>query len=490
MSWIDFLDMSASQYPFKTALVEQQSGRRLTYQELNLEVNRLAQLFSSNGLKHGDRMAYLAHNNLEHVTFFLACARLGVLFVPLNFRLAVGELKEILERVEPKLFLARGEWKIDEFYMQNPDDLKNDSRKFEFTEVSLEAPLLMLFTSGSTGTPKGVLFHGEMLATNQTETCRGWGLKASDVAMVETPFFHTGGYNVLCLPLLSLGGTLIIAEKFDVTNFIQTIQTEKVSVYFGVPTMFQMISEDSRFDQIDFSSLRFFISGGAHCPVELIKTYQAKNLMFKQGFGLTEVGPNCFLLDESDAINKVGSIGKAMPHTEVLLMKDDGTPAQTNEVGELLLRGPHVTCGYWNEPERYRDSLFDGYFKTGDLAQKDQDGFYFIAGRKKDMYISGGENVYPAEVEKVLRSHYQILEAVVVSVPHQKWGEVGMALLRSEKEMGLVEINSFLSDKLCRYKQPHFVKHLSQFPLLASGKIDKVLLKEKAHHWMQTEEWV
>ena len=490
MSWIDFLDHTADLYPFKTALVEQQSGRRLTYQELNHEVTRLAQLFASNGLRAGDRLAYLALNNLEHVTFFLACAKLGALFVPLNFRLSVGEIKEILERIEPKLFLGRGEWKIDGFEMQNPDDLKMTIDQVQLTEVGLKAPLLMLFTSGSTGTPKGVLFHGEMLKSNQTETCRGWGLKASDVAMVETPFFHTGGYNVLCLPLLSLGGTVIIAEKFDVTNFIETVQSEKVSVYFGVPTMFQMISEDSRFNQIDFSSMRFFISGGAHCPVELIKTYQAKNLMFKQGFGLTEVGPNCFLLDEGDAIAKVGSIGQPMPHTEVLLMKDDGTPAKDNEVGELMLRGPHVTCGYWNEPERYRESLFDGFFKTGDLAQRDEEGFYFIAGRIKDMYISGGENVYPAEVEKVLRSHPQILEAVVVPVPHQKWGEVGMALLRSEKEMELSEVNHFLGDKLCRYKQPHFVKQLSQFPLLASGKIDKVLLKEKAHRWMQTGEWV
>lgn len=486
MSWINFLDQSVKNFPNKMAIIEQKSGVRFTYQELSAEVQKLAEKLNFRGVKIGDRVAYLANNNIEHVTLFLACARLGAIFVPLNFRLSCLELEEILTRIEPKLFLGRGEWDLN---FETLDQLV-EQKSFLAPEVGNNLPLLMLFTSGSTGQPKGVLFHGEMLLTNQRETCKGWGLQSSDVAMVETPFFHTGGYNVLCLPLIYLGGTIIIAEKFDVTNFVKTLESEKISVYFGVPTMFQMISEDPRFNTVDFSSIRFFISGGAYCPVELIKTYQEKGLMFKQGFGLTEVGPNCFLLAEEDAIKKVGSIGRPMPHTEVLLLKDDGSNAGVGEVGELLLRGPHVTCGYWNEFDRYRESLFDGYFKTGDLARLDADGFYYIAGRKKDMYISGGENVYPAEVEKALRSLEGVHEAVVVPVPHEKWGEVGLALLRSDKNYQLNELKSSLNDRLSRYKQPHYLQIVKEFPLLASGKIDRVQLKEKALDWAQKGEWV
>jgi fatty-acyl-CoA synthase len=272
---------------------------------------------------------------------------------------------------------------------------------------------------------------------------------------------------------MSIGATSIIAEKFDLENVYQTIESEKLSVYFAVPTMFQMISEDKKFKKTSFDHIRFFISGGAYCAQELIESYQEKGLMFKQGFGLTEVGPNCFLLNESDAIRKLGSIGKPMPHSEVMVIKEDGSEALAGEVGELLIRGPHICKGYYNQPERFRDSLFDGYFKTGDLARFDEEGFYFIVGRKKDMYISGGENVYPAEVEKRIVTHPSILEAAVVAVDCEKWGEVGFAFLRSEKDISVEELREYLNPLLSRYKHPHFVMNKKTFPCLDSGKIDR-----------------
>lgn len=487
MAWINFLDDIKNKYPTHTALTDQATGRTLNYASLVEEVDAWAWQLKDWNVKKGDRVAYLNTNTLEHITLFLASARLGALFVPLNFRLAAEELAEIVDRIEPKAFIGSGECELpmkgDYPYHSLESVSLVDLEKrgpFETVSTSMKDPLLMLFTSGTTGTPKGVMFHGEMLKTNQEQTCKNWGLLSSDKTLVETPFFHTGGYNVLCLPLLSIGGTSVLAKKFDLDNVYETLEKEKLSVYFAVPTMFQMIQEDPRFEKTEFTSIRFFISGGAHCPQELIEAYQDKNLMFKQGFGLTEVGPNCFLLDEQDAIRKVGSIGKPMPHSEVVLVKEDGTHAKACEVGELLIRGPHVCLGYFNQEERFRDSCFDGYFKTGDLAKFDSEGFYYIVGRKKDMYISGGENVYPAEVEKRIRTHKLIHDAVVVAVPSEKWGEVGYCFLRSEADMDIEEMREFLNPLLSRYKHPHFIERLEEFPLLASGKVDRKTLQAKA----------
>ncbi|MCR9203103.1 MAG: AMP-binding protein [Halobacteriovoraceae bacterium] len=487
MAWINFLDEVKNKFPTHTALIDQATDRSLNYQSLVEEVDAWAWKLREWNVQKGDCVAYLKTNSLEHITLFFACARLGALFVPLNFRLACEELAEIVDRVEPKIFLGSGECDLPlrgqyQYIDIEEVELETSLAKggFSTIESSMTDPLLMLFTSGTTGTPKGVMFHGEMLKSNQDQTCQNWGLVSTDKTLVETPFFHTGGYNVLCLPLLSIGGTSVLANKFDLDNVFETMEREKLSVYFGVPTMFQMIQEDTRFEKTSFESLRFFISGGAHCPKELIEAYQAKSLMFKQGFGLTEVGPNCFLLDEKDAIRKVGSIGKPMPHSEVTLIKEDGIAAKENEVGELMIRGPHVCLGYFKQEERFKDCVFDGYFKTGDLAKFDKDGFYYIVGRKKDMYISGGENVYPAEVEKRIRTHNEIFDAVVVAVPCEKWGEVGYCYLRGAKEFNVEDMREFLNPLLSRYKHPHFIERLEEFPLLASGKVDRKTLQAKA----------
>lgn len=484
MAWINFLNEITNKYPTRTALIDQIDDRSLTYKGLDEEVNAWAWQLENWGVVPGDRVAYLNTNSLEHITIFLACAKISAIFVPLNFRLAEGELAEIVDRIEPKALITtepcelplKGEY--PRYILSSADLSKREA--FPTVKSSMSDPLLMLFTSGTTGTPKGVLFHGEMLATNQRETCENWGLLSDDKTLVETPFFHTGGYNVLCLPLMSIGGTSILASKFDLDNVFKTMIRERLTVYFAVPTMFQMISEDERFSSNTFESVRFFISGGAYCPKELIELYQKKKLNFKQGFGLTEVGPNCFLLDEEDAIRKVGSIGKPMPHSEVKLFKDDGTEAAVEEVGELLIRGPHVCAGYFNQEKRFDDSIFDGYFKTGDLAKKDREGFYYIVGRKKDMYISGGENVYPAEVEKKIRSHKDVHEAVVVAVNDEKWGEVGYCYLRANKEFDVSSLREYLGPHLSRYKHPHYVEMVKEFPLLASGKINRIELQAKA----------
>jgi fatty-acyl-CoA synthase len=378
----------------------------------------------------------------------------------------------------------------EDFNYQNIQNLKFPKKN---TSVKLHTvndldPCLMLFTSGTTGKPKGVLLHGKMLRSNQIETCRGWGLRSTDKTIVETPFFHTGGYNVLCLPLLSIGGEIIIAAEFNLKTLFETIQKDKITVYFGVPTMFQMMLEHSRVDNVDFSSIRFFVSGGAHCPQKVIESFQKKGIVFKQGFGLTEVGPNCFLLEEKDAIRKLGSIGRPMPHSHVFLLNKNNEKAKVNEIGEIVISGPHLCAGYYKDQQLFSASCFKSAFRTGDLAKFDSEGFYTIVGRKKDMYISGGENIYPAEVEKVILDIESVAQAIVVSRPDNKWGEVGVAFLHSTTHFSIEELRNLLTNKLSRYKHPHQIKYLEEFPLLANGKIDRKKLSEWANHsWRENE---
>jgi fatty-acyl-CoA synthase len=482
--WIDFLEKNAHVYDDKVAIIDQGSARRLTYAELNREVDSWAGVLQSHGVEKNDAIAFLNSTNcLEHLTLMFACAKIGALFVPLNFRLSNVEIENVVKALEPKLYLGVGEkvLNVETKYLDVKKIHLKDYPTYKENKSTYDDTILMLYTSGSTGVPKGVMFHGNMLVSNQIETCKGWGLTPNDVTLVETPFFHTGGYNVLLLPLLYLGGTAILAQSFNPDNVFNCIEQEKVSVYFGVPTMFQMLLEKPRFNECDFSSIRFFVSGGAACAIPMIEEYQKKGLMFKQGFGLTEVGPNCFLLDEKDAIEKAGSIGRPMPHSRVRVINKEGKDVGVNEPGELLLAGPHVCNGYYKNNQAFEETFKDGFFYTGDLVRFDEDGFFFVVGRIKDMYISGGENVYPGEVEKQITGHSDISEAVVVSVPSEKWGEVGFAFLKtSGVDITTDALREYLNPLLSRYKHPHYIQCMGEFPLLPNGKVDRKTLKSEA----------
>ncbi len=482
MGWIEFFNKVSLNEPGKTAIIDQATGVRWSYRKLRLEVDRWACFFQEQGVQKGDRIALLAKNRLEHVSIFFALAHLGAIFVPLNWRLSTKELQSILNRISPSFLIYDEDNELS--FNGNKIDLRvwllPSKYKFKTVATSKKDPLLMLFTSGTTGDPKGVLFHGEMLEANQWATVKEWGLRKEDISIVETPFFHTGGYNVLLLPLLLIGGTIVLSKGFDGVGTLNLIELEKVTIYFGVPTMFQRMCESINFKDSKFKKVRFFISGGAPCPANLIEAYQKKGISFRQGFGMTEVGPNCFSLEKKFAISKMGSIGKPMKHTRVMVLNKNGEYAGIDEVGELLLAGPHLCAGYYDEEERFKNSCKGEFFKTGDLVRFDKDGFFFVVGRSKEMYISGGENVYPAEVEKALKDYPAIDEVVVVSVPSEKWGEVGYAFYRGDKDVKLESVRRFLNPTLCRFKHPGFIKKIDDFPLLGSGKIDKNNLKNQA----------
>lgn len=490
MSWVDFLLEHKSRHPDRVAIVDVRSALELTYAELWEEVLSAATWIHNKGVSQGDRVALLAKNRLEHLTLFFACAKIGAIFVPLNFRLAHEELRETLDLIDPTLFFSSMEYQAsfpESLCLENIswEDLSPQEASC-FPKVSLDRPLLMLFTSGSTGRPKGVLLHGRMLLTNQVQTVRAWGLRPDDHTLVETPFFHTGGYNVLCLPLLYIGAKVTLSESFAPDTVFQAIEEWGVSVYFGVPTMFQVLRDHPRFEEVDFKSLRFFVSGGAACPAALIQDYQAKSVLFKQGFGLTEIGPNCFLLEESEAIRKAGSIGKPMPHSDVLVLKNDGRPAQAYESGELLIKGDHLCAGHFKREEEFKKSLYEGYFRTGDLVEFDSEGFFYVVGRLKDMYISGGENVYPGEVERKCEEIEGVDQAVVVAVPDEKWGEVGLAWLHgpTPELFTIDQLKELLRHKVSSYKRPHYMKWVKEWKTLPNAKIDRIYYQNQAKRYV------
>ncbi|MBF0137519.1 MAG: AMP-binding protein [Magnetococcales bacterium] len=481
--WYDFIAQFSREKPDHPAIIDKITQTTYTYRSMASVIRQWGNFLHARGIGQGDRVVLLAPACMEHILLFFACAKVGAILVPLNHRLPPVELAGILELVEPQLFLGAVDppagQKFPYFHFSSLDWNASWPEAPDH-EVADADPMLMLFTSGSTGMPKGVLFHATMIMANMHGTVDSGVLEASDVSIVNTPFFHTGAYHVFLLPLLSMGGTLLLFDRFDPGGVLQAIREEGITIFWAVPTMFQAIHDHSDFVWTDFSRIRCLLSGGAPLSVALIKAYHARGVPFKQGFGLTEVGPNCFLLDTEACWQRPDSIGKPMRHSQVMVVDDQGHPVGPDQPGELLIAGPHLCKGYWRNDDLFRASLLDGYFRTGDLVRYDQEGFFFVVGRKKEMYISGGENVYPGEVEKHILTHPDISQAVVVAVSDAKWTEVGFLFIVARRDMSLDELRHHLDQRLVRFKHPHHMRRLEALPLLANGKINRVGLREMA----------
>lgn len=487
----DWLNRWSMYTPEKVAVICTATGRSLTYSELNRRADRLAQAMRTTlGIGKGDRVAVLAHNCVETLELFYATGKLGAVMVPLNWRLATAEVRYILNDAEPKaLFFGPEFAKIAQelapdltiahvvAYEDGYEPLlagAGDAPLAE-TEIGLDDAHLILYTSGTTGFPKGAILTHGTITWNAINTQVGWDLRHDDVTLTHTPFFHTGGFNVLTTPLMHRGGTVVLMKQFEAVKSLELIAQHRATVVFAVPTMFEMMRDCAAFATVDLSSVRFFVTGGAPCPIPLIEAYAARGLTFKQGYGLTEAGPNCFTLDGRDAVRKAGSVGFPNMHVDCRLVDDDGKDVAAGEVGELLIRGPHVFPGYWRNPDATEKALQGGWLHTGDLVRRDHEGYFYIVDRKKDMFISGGENVYPAELEKALSGHPGILEAAVIGVPDAKWGEVGRAIVAARVEGSLTEaeVIAFLGDKVARFKIPKSVVFVPALPRNPTGKVVK-----------------
>jgi len=302
------------------------------------------------------------------------------------------------------------------------------------------------------------------------------------VAFLNMPLYHTGGWHVLFTPLMQLGGRVILQSRFDAARCNELVGAEGITILFGVPTTLRMMWEAPNFAAADFSSVRCAIFGGESCPLPVIEAYRQRGVAMRQGYGLTEAGPNCFSLPAEDAFRKPGSIGFANFYVGVRLVKEDGSEAGVGEVGELWMKGPHVFAGYWANPEATAETLSNGWIATGDLMTRDDEGYYFVVGRKKQMYVSGGENVYPVQVERILQLHEAVALAAVIGVPDPKWGETGWAFVKPHANCSLSEpeLADWCKQHMAKFQRPRKIVITDDLPVGPSGKIDKLLLAQRA----------
>jgi fatty-acyl-CoA synthase len=341
-------------------------------------------------------------------------------------------------------------------------------------------PWAILYTSGTTGHPKGAICTHGMFFWNAINIGHAVGLTAKATNLNVLPTFHSGGLNLYTTPCLHLGARSINLREFDPVRVLELLVSGEITHFFGVPAIYQFLAEAPGWQAADLSRVESWACGGAPMPIALLQRYADRGVVIRQGMGLTETSPTVFLTDEAHAISKVGSVGKPALHTEIRVVDEEGADVGTDEIGELWVRGPNVTPGYWERPEANESSFTDGWLHTGDAARIDADGYVFIVDRWKDMYISGGENVYPAEVEQVLFHHPNVLDVAIIGVADERWGEVGMAVVvpRTPSDFDEAELLAFCDDKLARYKIPKQVRTIDELPRNAVGKVLKRTLRD------------
>ncbi|HWU06166.1 MAG TPA: long-chain fatty acid--CoA ligase [Streptomyces sp.] len=475
----------ARKTPHRTALV--QGDVQLTYGELHARATRLAHHLRRLGVRPGDRVAHLGPNRPSFLEVLFAAGQLGAVFVPLNTRLAEPELRHCLVDSGAGVLVHTPEF--EEFAascalphrVATGPGLEDELAACE--PVPIDVPVshsdnaLIMYTSGTTGRAKGaVLTHGNLI-WNSLNTLVDAEFGADVVTLLSAPLFHTAALNMTCLPTVLKGGTLVLEEAFSPRRTLDLIERHRVTVMFGVPAMYQQIAVEPRFDGADLSSVRMLMCGGAPVPEALIRAYQRRGLSFIQGYGMTEASPGVCLLDAEHALDKPGSAGLPQFFSDVRIVDPAGRNASR---GELLVEGPNVMRGYWNLPEETAAALQDGWFRSGDIALADEDGYVTIVDRAKDMIISGGENIYPAEVEKTLHEHPAVSDCAVIGVPDEKWGEVPRAVvvLSPGTDVSADDILAFLHGRLARYKIPKSLVLTDALPRSGTGKLLKPRIRQ------------
>ncbi len=477
----NWLDVWSRFSPNREAVYDLGTGRRWTYVQLRDEANAWAALLRDRGVCRGDRVAVLAENRGETLALLFAVADLGAVLFPMNWRLADAELSWQCAHAGPKVIFA------DDTHagrLQDAEPLVTPAPAAAKAPVGIEMsdPWVLMYTSGSSGRPKGALLTHQQLHWNAVNTTLACNLTAEDATLTFAPLFHTGGMNCLTTPLLHRGGRVVLTPRLDVGESLATIAQEGITLLMGVPTIYQMMADHEDFETTDLTRVRDALCGGAALPNALLERYAGRNIPLRQGFGLTEVGPNCFSLPPTHTRSKAGTVGLPIHHVAAKLVREDGSECDVGEPGELWLKGPVVCGGYWNDPEATAKSITDGWFHTGDILTRDADGFFTVSGRKKEMFISGGENVYPAEVEAVIADCPGVALAAVVGIPDVRWGEVGVAYIegRPGHDIGSDAIRGFLAGRLAKYKQPKRIEVVVTLPRTGSGKIDKPALIRRA----------
>ncbi len=455
-------------------------GETWSYEAFARRIDDLAETLEAIGLRRGDRVGWLGLNHPKVFTLLLACARLGAVLVPFNWRLAAAELARIAEDCGPRLILHDEEFAHQAAALAGPGrviahharaipPLKHDPEP-PAPEEGQEAPLLIVYTSGATGRPKGAVLPVRAVAANAAMSVAAHGLTRESRALVVLPFFHVGGLNILPTPSFSIGAAVEIHERFEPAAALAAL-AGGVTHAIMVPTVMQAIMAQPGWAAADLSRLRALSIGSTDVPREIIAAVHARGVPMPQIYGATETGPFAIYQTVADAMETPGSIGRPGTLCEIRLARPDGSEAAPGEPGEILVKGPNILSGYWrNEAETVR-AIVDGWFHTGDVAVRDEAGLFWFADRIKHVVISGGENIYPAELERVLRPHPKVREVAVVGRPDPKWGEVPVAVIAPREPMTEAEALSAFNGVLARYKHPRAVVFVDALPRNAMGKV-------------------
>jgi fatty-acyl-CoA synthase len=520
--WVGALgERRATLTPDRTALVDRTTGERYTYADLDARANRTARLLADHDVGEGDRVAVLSRNRPELVDLYFAGGKTGAVLAPLSHRLAAGELVAMLNDVDPGLLVVE-----EPFDDLAADVLAHDDRSFEAAvrslstggehawapwheglpadgspvatvDRSMDDPRMLLHTGGSTGVPKEVVVTDGGILWNSVNTITAWGLRDDDVTPLTFPMFHTGGWHVITVPLFHMGGTVVLAREFDAGDVLQTVESEDASVLVAVPAMYRMMRDHGDWADVDLSTLRVAKSGGGPAREAVMEAWWDRGVDLSQGYGLTECGPNNFAMPDDWPHEKADTVGIPATHVDVRVVDDDGRELPAGEVGELEIAGPHAGDRYWRNPGETAETFgadgqgagdggrgageaptADGeWVSTGDLASVDEAGYVSIEGRKKNMFVSGGENVYPPAVEDAVAAHPAVEDVVVVPVEDEQWGQVGKAVYEGDPDLALEELRSFLDDRLARFKHPRHLAHVDALPMSGPSKIDRTAVE-------------
>lgn len=504
----DWIAHHALWTPEQMATIDLFSRRSFTYRALNERCARLAAYLAAHGVERGDRVAVLCHNSTDIFEVQFACRKLGAIFVPLNWRLAQAELSAILHDAAPRLlicgeeFRGVGEQLLAEGLVAGLVGIADGAADSDYEKGIASSPPLatsaevthddvwsIMYTSGTTGRPKGAIITYRMTIFTGLNGMMKTGVDQAARGLTFLPLFHVGGLFLMANFIFHAGGTNIVMRTFDAAATLDALCDAELAPThaFGVPTNFLLMSQLPQFSSADLSRTRCLCVGGAPSPMSLLEAYADKGVALQQGWGMTETATIGTVLTGDAAQAKIGSAGRAVMHAELAIVDEDMQPLPAGETGQLVIRGPTVTPGYWRQPEETARAFRDGWFLTGDAAYVDAQGYFYIVDRWKDMYISGGENVYPAEIESVLHRMPAVLEAAVIGVGDARWGEVGCAYIvrRAGATLTAEDVVDFCSQSLARFKLPRHVVFVDEIPHTAAGKIAKPELRRHYADAMQ-----
>lgn len=497
----DWTSHQAQMRPDKIAIIDLDNGRELSYLQLDQRAIQLASWLQANGVGKGDRVAVLLPNCPEFFEIQFACVKSGSICLPLNWRLTVKELEYILNDSTPAILIydasfgeaaasltqscgIEGKLEVDVENQASPyEQAIGETADFQAVSSTHDDISMIMYTSGTTGHPKGALITHGMTFINCVNLGIPAGIGTKTVQLVVLPLFHTGGLNCYANPILHAGGRVLLMRDFDPGRALGILGNPEFGVthFFAVPAPYQFMMQHPDFEATDLSRLEAAGVGGAPCAEAILSAWIGRGVPLIQGWGMTETSPGAVALDADDALRKIGSSGKALLHTEIKIVDDKGNEVKQGDVGELLIKGPNITPGYWNNPEASENSFVDGWLMTGDAARCDDEGFVYIVDRWKDMYISGGENVYPAEVENVLYQLPQIAEAAIIGIPSERWGETGKAILvlKAGETLDADAVIAHCLENLAKFKVPQSVEFTDILPRNATGKVLKRILRDR-----------